>query len=230
MMLPENAQHKLIEEIEIFIEYGVEQSEKDAAKEVVKKYHNNPVALAVLLEFYKVLPEAREEAVVRIARIDANQGVLLLAVSTKHHTYTAVVSEGEAHILAEYGKEQLPEEILSHFGYADTEGFETRIGLVEQLTELEIGDKSATCPVCQVVVGELHLLGCPVEICPWCDGQLSKCNCRFEKLEVESVDTEEQVETFQELLEEKGRIPYKADQKPAYPGTSKGLDRQLTNH
>lgn len=224
MMLPESTQNKLIEEIELFIEYGVEQSEKKTARELVNTYHNNPVALSVLLEFYKVLPETREEAVIRIAHVDSYQGVTLLAVSTEHHTYTAVVSEGEAHILGEYAKDEIPPEILSYFGYANNDEFLKSHGPAEDLGEFAVKEKKQACPACQVAVGELHLLGCPVEICPWCDGQLSKCNCRFEKLDVESFESSEQLDEFLEILEEKGRIPYEAEQKPAYPGTSKGLD------
>jgi hypothetical protein len=225
MMLPENAHQKLIEEIELFIDYGVEQQDGAAAKTLVRKYQDSPQALAVLLEFYKVLPEAREEAVTRLGLVDSLQGVTLLSVSTARHDYLAVVSEGEAQILCEYGREQLPEEILAYFGHADSEAFEASCGPVAGLPEFAVKDHSLVCPACRVAAGELHLLGCPVEICPWCDGQLSRCNCRFEKLEVESVETEEQVEAFRELLEARGRIAYQPEQKPAYPGTSEGLDR-----
>lgn len=225
MMLPESAQQKLVDEIEMFIEYGVEQQERSAAVALVRKYLNNPAALAVLLEFYRVLPEAREEAVVRLAHIDSRQGVTLLLVSTMTHSYGAVVSEGEAHILGEYGKEPISDEILDFFGFSDSEDFVKSYGEVTALPEFGVKGSDALCPVCQVVAGECHLLGCPVEICPWCDGQLNKCNCRFEKLDLESLDSEEQVEAFRELLEEKGRIVFQPEQKPGYPGTSEGLDK-----
>lgn len=225
MMLPESVKQKLVNEVEMFIEYGVEQQERAVAVDLVKKYQNNPPALAVLLEFYKVLPEAREEAVVRLAHIDSLQGVTLLMVSTMTHSYGAVVSEGEAHILGEYGKEPLPDEILGYFGFSDTEEFVKSYGDAADLPEFGAKGTDELCPACQVAAGECHLLGCPVEICPWCDGQLSKCNCRFEKLDLESLDSEEQVEALQELLEDKGRIPFKPEQKPGYPGTSEGLDK-----
>jgi hypothetical protein len=63
-----------------------------------------------------------------------------------------------------------------------------------------------------------------VEVCPWCQGQLSKCNCRFEQLEVDAIDQEEELEDFVDLLTEKGRIPFERQQVPFYPGTSQGLD------
>lgn len=225
MMLPESTQQIVIEEIKLFIEYGVSEAEQTIAKGFVDKYRNTPLVLTALLHFYKVLPEAREEAVVRIAQLEAVQGVILLAISTSNHNYIAAVSEGEAHLLGEYEKEKLPKEILSFFGYGDTESFQKRIGPLNDLPELDTGSVDQDCPVCHVGTGEYHLLGCPVEICPWCDGQLNKCNCRFEKLEVETLDTDEQIELFTDLLETQGRIPYDAKQKPSYPGTSRGLDK-----
>lgn len=224
MMLPEITQEKLVSEIELFIEYGVIEAEKKIAKELLGKYLDNPVALAALLEFYKVLPEAREEAVKRIACIDSLQGVVLLALSTANHTYTTVVSEGAAHVLGEFGKDATPNEILRYFGHSSHDAFLKNCDPVEEMQEYGISEKKEVCPACGVLSGEIHLLGCPVEICPWCDAQLSKCNCRFEKLDTEFIDTEEQLEEFMELLNEKGRIPYEVDQTPAYPGTSDGLD------
>lgn len=224
MMLPESSQQKLIGEIEIFIEYGVTDSEKDAARALVTKYKNNSEALEVLLEFYKVLPETREEAVVKLQRLDSVQGVTLLGVTTANHIYSAVVSEGRAHILGEFNLDGVPKEILTYFGHGSNEEFVKAYSPIEEQEELagEVGD--VVCPACQVAVGEIHLLGCPVEICPWCDGQLNRCNCRFEKLELESLESSEELDKFQEMLEAKGRIPYNPEQKPAYPGTSKGLD------
>lgn len=224
-MLPESVQQKLIREIEMFIQYGVVQQEQEVAIALVKKYTDSPQALAVLEEFYKVLPEAREEAVIRLAYVDSLQGVTLLVISTRTHSYGAVVSEGEAHILGEYGKDPIPDELLSYFGFNESEELVESYGAVSELPEFGQKGTVALCPVCQVAAGEYHLLGCPVEICPWCDGQLSRCNCRFEKLDLESLDSEEQVEALAELLEEKGRLPYLPEQKPGYPGTSEGLDR-----
>lgn len=77
--------------------------------------------------------------------------------------------------------------------------------------------------------GEEHLLGCVVEVCPWCEGQLNSCNCRFEQLEVDELLDEEQLEKFEDLLNAKGRVPFVKGHKPAYPGTSDGLDGDKGN-
>ncbi len=42
---------------------------------------------------------------------------------------------------------------------------------------------------------------------------------------VDTVDNEEQLERFLEVLMAKGRIPFQQEQAPYYPGTSGGLDR-----
>lgn len=225
-MLPEIALEKLVSEIKLFIEYGVVEAEKNSAVELLDTYLDNPVALAALLEFYKVLPEAREEAVKRLGRIDSLQGVTLLAASTANHTYVIVITEGEAHILGEFAKDTTPREILNYFGHSSHEEFIKSCGPINELPRFGIKQKKDICPACGVSVGEEHLLGCPVEICPWCDAQLSKCNCRFEKLDVESFENDEQVEEFKDMLETKGRVPYDPEQTPAYPGTSEGLDKK----
>ncbi|MEN8257792.1 MAG: hypothetical protein ABFS09_08020, partial [Thermodesulfobacteriota bacterium] len=66
--------------------------------------------------------------------------------------------------------------------------------------------------------GELHEFGCPVEVCPWCDGQLTSCDCRFKQLGVSEISAERQLDQFQQLAKKKGRIPFDAaSQRPAYP-------------
>ena len=63
----------------------------------------------------------------------------------------------------------------------------------------------------------MHTLGCPVEICPWCGGQLTYCNCRFTRMDIDAMEKIEQIEKLLELLEEAGRIAFKKEHSPGYP-------------
>ena len=224
-MVTADVNNALIDEIELFIDYSVSDDGKQDAKALVRKYEASPIALAVLKEFYMVLPEVREEGVERISLLETTQGVVLLVISTANHSYITVVSEGNAHILGEYKVDELPKELLNFFGYATNDEFLKGCKEVKELPVYGEKGSDKACPGCNVEVGEIRLLGCPVEVCPWCDGQLSRCNCRFEKLDVEEITEESQLEEFQELLESEGRIPYKPEQGPSYPGTSEGLDK-----
>jgi hypothetical protein len=56
-----------------------------------------------------------------------------------------------------------------------------------------------------------------VELCPWCNGQLTGCNCRFEQLGLEQLEDEADVERLREKLEAAGRVPFATEQRPAYP-------------
>jgi hypothetical protein len=79
------------------------------------------------------------------------------------------------------------------------------------------------CPACHVATGELHELGCPVELCPWCGGQLVQCSCRYEKLEVESISSEKDLVRFEDILNEQGRISYSPEQRPSFADEGPGV-------
>jgi hypothetical protein len=215
----------MMEEIELYVTYAVEERDLEMARGVVASYKNNSRLLRLLREYYTVLPEAREEPVHKLTCLKDQEGVGLFVVVCTSHSYLYVVSVEEVLLLCEYKKE-VPVEVLSFFGYSSQDDFLKDCPPVEELVAYP-GDADAAfsvCPACGVAEGEIHLLGCVGEICPWCEGNLSKCNCRFEQLKVEEIEDEEQLETFSELLSAKGRIPYAKEQKVAYPGTSEGLD------
>ena len=84
-----------------------------------------------------------------------------------------------------------------------------------------------TCHDCGAKEGEIHHLGCDMERCPFCGGQLIGCGCEYRLLgydyqgwsgdhptnglPIDVYDNglpEEEWETYVSLLEEKGRIPY----------------------
>ena len=218
--------NKLIKEIKLFISYAVPENEIKDPKQLVERYRNDRIILNLLRQYYVALPDAREEAVIRIYKLVQRQGVFLFVVSTSSTAHLYAVSVDEVVWLGEYLSELDPE-TLAFWGLTDQEDFAKICVPINELEDYpgETKNKRQECPACGVEEGEYHLLGCSVEVCPWCEGQLNKCNCRFEQLEVDVVDNEEQLKHFLELLTAKGRIPFQRQQAPYYPGTSDGLDR-----
>lgn len=225
----ENNTRQLLAEIKLFIQYSVPEEDLHSAVSLVDRYQDNHFVLRLLREYYANLPEAREEAVVKIARLINQQSVQLFVVITPSFSYIYAVTAEHVLFLGEY-LQAVDIEVLSFFGLETQEEFLKLCPPIRELKDYAAStiSQATSCPVCGVPEGENHLLGCTVEICPWCEGQLSYCNCRFEQLDTEVIDEEEQLETFFELLIEKGRIPYQKSQAPAYPGTSGGLDNQTT--
>ncbi len=215
----------LRQEIQSYIPFAAPKEEQPAALQLVEKYKNNEFALRLLQDYYTALPDACEEAAIAISELDNRGGVhLFVLICTSHSWLYAVTLENVA-LIAEYG-EEVPKDIALFFGHATVKDFLKSCPPVEELEEYAktAAAEIAHCPACGVAEGEEHLPGCVVEVCPWCDGQLQGCNCRFEKLDLTEIETEAQVEEFLKILEEKGRIPFEKEQAPYYPGTSKGLD------
>ena len=79
------------------------------------------------------------------------------------------------------------------------------------------------CPACHTTAGEYHELGCPVELCPWCGGQLIHCDCRYEQLGLDAITTEAELRQFEILLEDRGRIPYSREQRPSFADEGPGI-------
>jgi len=217
---------KLIKEIKLYIRYAVPENEILDAGALVGRYRNHRRILGLLREYYVALPDAREEAVTRITELVQRQGVSLFVLSTTSTAHLYAVSEDEVVWLGEYLGE-LDSEIMAFWGFTDQAELANICVPVGDLEDYAGGGKGnrGECPACGVEEGDYHFFGCLVEVCPWCEGQLSKCNCRFEQLEVDMVDSEEQLERFLDLLTAKGRVPFRKHQAPYYPGTSDGLDR-----
>ncbi|MDR3629340.1 MAG: hypothetical protein P4L42_03295 [Desulfocapsaceae bacterium] len=212
-----------VDEIEMLIRYAVPEKERAEAQALLGTYRANAVGLQVLKEYYSSLPEAREEPVLRIVHIDMRQGVFLLGLSTGQHEYIYFATEDEADCLGEYEETGGDPEILEYFGYAGKEAF---LQLHPKMAEFDDFSKKwrvnkALCSVCAVAVGEYHHLGCPVEVCPWCFGQLSKCNCRFDLIQKEEMTSDEDLERFETQLQQKGRICFEEGQGPLYPALPK---------
>ena len=225
-----NKPEQLIEEVELYTRYAVPPGEIEAAIGLVRFYKDNVNVLRVLREYYFNLPDAREEAVVKVSDLVDRQGVNLLVISTLHHAYMYLVSDEHVLLAGEYLQE-VNLEILSFFGFKSHKKFLKACPPVKDLEPLAAEQKEkSTCPACGVGEEQYHLAGCIVEVCPWCDGQLANCNCRFEQLDTDEIEDEEQVERFLELLAAKGRIPFRQGDAPAYPGTGGGLDRSRSDN
>lgn len=218
----------LVEELELFIRYGVMEDERKDALSLLRRYRHDELALQLLGAFYRSLPEPHEEAARRIVLIEKKEDVFLLAVSTARHCYLYAATDQKALLLGDCGEDLIEPEVLGVFGYADFDALLARYpdisGCPEYAAVQLVGPES--CPICSATTGEYHLLGCPVEVCPWCEGQLSRCNCRFERLGVEALDDEADLEELERLLEEKGRIPHAAWQCPSYPSDTDQGDGQ----
>lgn len=80
------------------------------------------------------------------------------------------------------------------------------------------------CGQCHVPDGALHRLGCDMEVCPFCNGQLNSCPCSYAMLGLLSKENskeygfltqevyenglnDEQSEKWAQMVEEKGRVP-----------------------
>lgn len=209
--------------IEELVRYVVTDEELPAALALVRRFDNQHLALPVLRNYYTTLPEGREEMAVDLRLVARQEGIALIALATTAHRYLYLSSAGEALFLGNYDRGIEDEAVRELFGYRTREDFLARVGPFTELPPLPAYNNGngahelATCSACGVLAGEVHIFGCPVELCPWCGGQVSRCNCRFDQLGVDRIDTEEQLERFGELLEARGRIAFQKEQNPSYP-------------
>ena len=215
----------LYQEALVFLRYAVPAENLSRAIQVVDSYREDVPGLLVLREYYRSLPEVREEAVERVVEMASCQGVVLFAVITQEYEYLYVL-EGERVVYVGEGGREVEEEILAFFGFPAQEDFLRACRLLRDQEAYGGADRAAAgrCPVCFALEGEFHQFGCPVEVCPWCLGQLNRCNCRFDRMGVEQIDNDAEVARFQRLLIEKGRVRFRSGQAPAYPGVADGLD------
>ncbi|MDA8165603.1 MAG: hypothetical protein M0017_11300 [Desulfobacteraceae bacterium] len=211
------------EEVRLFIEYAAPPEHRRESLALVERYETDPVALGLLHAFYSFLPEAREDGIRELRLLARRQGNFLIAALTFHTGYYYLANTAQAEFLGELGDGIWEDEVLDYFGFTsrnelnakhrDLSGFPIYASLQGQ---------PGLCPVCSAAAGEEHTLGCPVEVCPWCGGQLTRCNCRFLQLGKARLDQEAHIEALAGKLREKGRIPYEPDQRPGYPKAGEG--------
>ncbi|MCL7488038.1 MAG: hypothetical protein M8357_07700 [Desulfobulbaceae bacterium] len=212
------------ERIRNLMEYAVPEGSLDEALDLLDIYRDDRIALDLLHEFYAFLPEAKNDLVREIRLACRRQGVFLLAAMTRESGYFYLVSSEGIEFQGTVAEGMYDQDVLDFFGYSGREQFQAESSRPGKFQVYEpMGSDEDLCPACHAATGELHELGCPVELCPWCGGQLVYCSCRFEKLEVESLSSEKDLVRFEEILNEQGRIPYSPEQRPSFADEGPGV-------
>lgn len=210
-----------LDEIKELIEYGVPEDDLTDANDFLQEYENDIIALNLLHTFYSFLPEGVEDWISELRLINRKEGLFLICAVSARSEYLYLVNQERAEFLGHLKDGIYDTEVLDFFGYTAAEGVEN---IAKEFTKHPVYtvayENEDLCPVCSTANGEYHTLGCPVEICPWCGGQLANCNCRFTILEKERITSERDLKAFEKKLSEKGRIAYDAlTQRPAYPAS-----------
>ena len=204
--------------IELLMKYAVPDVHFREAAAIVEAYAADNIVLNLLYNFYSYLPDAIDDGVRKLRLLARRQGTFLFCATTFCDDYLYIVTQTEAFCLGKLADGIADDEVLDFFGFADQRSFALRTNDLDVFEIHTPVDRDMTlCPVCSVAVGEYHALGCPVEICPWCGGQFTRCNCRFDQLDIEELDDEAEVERLLEKLEAVGRIAFDIAQRPAYP-------------
>lgn len=207
----------------LLMDFAVNAEDQAAARALLEEYATDAIALHLFHEFYSYLPEAENDAVRIIRRLDKKGGNFLLAATTNRDTYLYLTNSEGAEFLGDHKDGIWDEEVLAYFGCTRDEALARFADLNSFPVHVPVSLDKKSCLVCAVDHGELHRLGCPVEVCPWCEGQLTKCNCRFNQAGVDHLAAESQLEKFIEALEAKGRIPFDAtDQSIGFKTPKKG--------
>ncbi|MBM9535962.1 hypothetical protein [Desulfobulbus alkaliphilus] len=199
------------------MEHTVPEADWAAAEDLVDLYQEDRLGLTLLDQFYSCPPDAREEWVREIRMLNRHRGVFLLVAITPWEKYLYLVSSEGIEFHGSMAEGYLTSELLDFFGYETAADFKAICAAVDDIPVYEpLRLDEDICPACHTGSGELHELGCPVEVCPWCGGQLIYCDCRFEQLGLDSIATEEELLRLEVLLEQRGRIPYASEQRPGY--------------
>ena len=205
-------------DIELLVRYVVREEDYKKALAVVERFSQHPAAANVFRNYYAELPEGFEEMACDLRVVVQRCGAYIFALKTTDHCYLYFGSEDAVQYIGTYQQGIDDDELLLFFGFPDPGSFLKKVGVSFETLVRPANHVSAShCVACGVAVGEVHVLGCPVEQCPWCQGQLNRCNCRFDQLGVDEVADEALLERFEEILETKGRIVFTPEQAPAYP-------------
>jgi len=206
------------------MEYAVSEDRIYEATDLLNIYQEDRIALELLHEFYSFLPDAVNDWIREIRLVNRRQGIFLLAVITVEKEYLYTVSSEGVEFQGVLAEGIWDKDLLVFFGYNTRENFLELCKSPEGFLIYEpLSCDDNICPACHAETGELHELGCPIELCPWCGAQLVLCSCRFDKLEVESLSSEKDLIRFEEILNEQGRIPYSPEQRPSFADEGPGV-------
>ena len=204
---------ELKKEIFLLIDYAAPKDQIDNARKFVTEMQTDRIALHVLKEFYSFLPEAENDFISTIQLLDSRQKTFLMLVSTNLDKYFYISNIEHSEYLGKHADGIWDQEVLDLLGLDREEALKKFKSPDIFPKYIPLGHGQGHCMVCSAKSGETHELGCPVEICPWCEGQLANCNCRFEKMGSEQLKTKKQIDSFLDLLNKKGRVPFDASQK-----------------
>ena len=209
--------NELKEEILLLMDYNSPTERRRELEEVLERYKADFIGLNVLHHFYSFLPEAQEDGITILRTLAQKEGTFLFSASTFIDNYVYIATSERAELLGTCKEGFWETEVLDFFGYTSREDFITKHRETSESPEYTpVCLDDTLCPVCAVVNGEMHTFGCPVEICPWCGGQLTNCGCRFAKLGIDKLDKDADIDLFFELVTKKGRIPYNIKQRPVF--------------
>ena len=213
-------------DIKLLMRYAVPPADLAKATSLVEKYSTDSVGLNIFHAFYSYLPEGIEDAISVLRLLDRRQGTFLVCASTGLADYLYLATGEQAEFLGPLSEGIWEDEVLAFFNHEGREAFlEKHADLTTFPVYVPAHLHNDLCPVCHVADGEIHTLGCPVEVCPWCQGQLTSCGCRFTLLGRSNLKSEGQLEELLALLNKKGRIPFSAEEhRPAYPITPLDLE------
>ena len=198
-----------LEEIKLLMQYAVPKNRLKEATELVLRYKNDALGLNTFHAFYSFLPEAEDDLILSLRLLDRRQGSFLIHASTMLGNYIYLVNREKAEFLGPGTQEKWDRTLLDFFGYSDNKSLNKRLADPALFDEYKPSCQDENlCPVCHAAHGEHHTFGCPTEICPWCSGQLTNCNCRFNKLKRDQIKTEGQIDLFRKKLDKKGRIRF----------------------
>jgi len=194
----------------LLMEYAVNDEDITAARELVERHQNDRISLNVFHEFYSFLPEAKNDAIKFLKLLTDKEGGFLLAAGTTNNIFCYFATTEGAEFLGPLNEGIWDKDVLDFFSLSHEESIEKFKNLKELPFYIPAHMDLKRCPICSTNHGELHRLGCPVEICPWCGGQLTKCHCRFQETDRDQLTNEAHLRLFKEKLNDKGRLPFNA--------------------